>query len=81
MNSGYIHFLFVLVILSSGCDQEIVDPQFENPFDPGNTETNGDPLSLSVYVDSSACILTWTPVDSPAPDEYVVYRKSDSDST
>ena len=56
MNRGYIHFLVVLVILSSGCDQEFVEPFFENPFDPEDAQTHGDPFSLRAEADSSACI-------------------------
>ena len=68
-------FFFLLT-----CDRELTAPVADNPLDPENSETDGDPFNLTLAPVLEGVQLGWQPLTSLAPDNYLIYRKQADES-
>ena len=77
---GFVKSLIWILIISlilSGCDdREEYELVLDNPFDPDNPQTSGDPFQLSVQTEGRKSILKWN-VPEIDFEKYIIYRQED----
>ena len=77
---GFVKSLIWILIISlilSGCDdREEYELVLDNPFDPDNPQTSGDPFQLSVQTGGRKSILKWN-VPEIDFEKYIIYRQED----
>ena len=64
-----------LFFILATCDRQLVEPVSDNPLDPENTETGGDPFNLTLGTVIEGILLDWQPLITLEPEKYLVYRK------
>jgi len=75
----YIALFLLLALVIFGCGKEPDDPVFDNPFDPQNPKTNGEPYHLQVAVGNKNVVnLKWNQIDNVK--KFSVYRSSSLDN-
>jgi formylglycine-generating enzyme required for sulfatase activity len=75
----YIALFLLLAFIIFGCGKEPDDPVFDNPFDPQNPKTNGEPYHLQVAVGNKNVVnLKWNQIDNVK--KFSVYRSSSLDN-
>jgi len=62
------------------CEKQPTSPQFNNPLDPKNPATGGDPFNLQAQISGGGITLNWTLLDIQQIDHYCLYRKVDDDT-
>ena len=74
-------FALILILLLVGCSLDTPDaPLNDNPFDPANPETHGDPFKLQTRLEPGAIRVTWHKVVHPTITGYSVYRSVNDSS-
>ncbi len=75
--------MFVLLVflfsVFSGCEQTTSDNQYDNPYDPENPDTHGDPYQLTAEIADGGIHLNWVMVPVPGIQGFNVYRRSNSE--
>ena len=74
-----IPFILVAILLLWNCTDKPGSPVSDNPFDPENPETGGDPLALSAATQSDGILLTWNEPALPDLTGYKMYRSMSED--
>lgn len=78
MRSWFIVFVMLAYIISLvGCDKKHEEVILDNPFDPDNQETRGDPYNLRTEVTEDSVTLRWDAI--PKIDWVAVYRSTSPD--
>lgn len=67
-------------IVAATCADVPDSPKRQNPFDPGNAETGGDPFHLTADTEDGNVVLTWDEVLIAGSAGYTVYRSRTADS-
>ena len=74
-------FFFVEVILISSlltfCGEKPTEPKRDNPFDPANPQTGGDPFELTVKIANGGVMLNWNKPIFPDIKQYKIYRSEE----
>ncbi len=69
----------ILLVLIAGCSLDTPDaPPSDNPFDPENPETGGDPFKVQAQLENGAIRVTWRAVIHPTITGYSVYRNENA---
>jgi hypothetical protein len=74
-----IFWLGVLSILFS-CAQKPTAPSNDNPFDPENQVTQGDPFRLQASIANGGITLRWNDLRIAGLAEFIIYRKTETES-
>jgi len=76
-------FLFFCIagVFLSYCTDLPDKPVFDNPLDPRNPVTGGDPFHLEAAIGDGGILLTWNEVHIPSLLRYKVYRKESKKSS
>ena len=74
-----IFFSLVLLFGTNGCKNDISAPQYTNPLDPQNPESQGDPFHLRSVVGSWNVTLTWNNPNVGEISGFVIYRSEQAD--
>ena len=72
-----ISLLFLMLVIQ--CEKQPSSPVYDNPLDPQNPGTGGDPFGLSAEISGGGITLTWTPVINIRSEFYRIFRKLDLD--
>jgi|GEM_PF-3567551 len=75
-----ILFSFFLIAVFFNCDKMPPRPQIDNPLDPANPATGGDPFDLELMLIGGGIKLQWNAVDLPDLSGYRIYRSENPDS-
>jgi len=77
----YLAIFASLAVLILQCEKQPAKPEYDNPLDPGNPATGGDPFALTAEIGGGGVQLWWQAVTSVGSMEgYNIYRKIDADS-
>jgi len=68
-----------LVILS--CETKPTSPSDDNPFDPNNTSTSGDPFKLQAVIANGGITLTWNAPQFENFESYRIYKRENENSS
>jgi len=75
----YIALFLLFALIIFGCGKDPDDPVFDNPFDPQNPKTNGEPYHLQVSVGNKNVVnLKWNQIDNVK--KFSVYRSTSLDN-
>ena len=75
----YIALFLLVAFIIFGCGKDPDDPILDNPFDPKNPKTNGEPYHLQVAVgDKNVVNLKWNQIDKVK--KFSVYRSTSLDN-
>jgi len=67
--------LLAAVTLHLSCGDDPAAPTRDNPLDPGNPETGGDPFGLVATVEAASIRLDWVRPEGPAIEGFLVLRQ------
>ena len=70
-----ISLLFLMIAIQ--CEKQPSSPVYDNPLDPQNPGTGGDPFELSAEISGGGITLTWNPVININSETYRIFRKLD----
>ncbi len=72
--------LLILSLVWVSCGELPTKGDYQNPFDPQNPRTAGDPFQLKAVLDRGGVTLTWNAVTAAAVTRYALYRRVDAAS-
>ncbi len=75
---GICLLLVSFILLSPACDKKHEEVVLDNPFDPDNPETQGDPYNMRAEVTGDSVSVKWNEI--PDIDGVAVYRSTSPDS-
>jgi len=75
-----ILFLLCVIAYLFSCDEMPPQPEMDNPLDPANPSTGGDPFQLDLTLVSGGVRAEWDTVDIPNLSGYRLYRSENPDS-
>jgi formylglycine-generating enzyme required for sulfatase activity len=81
MKPRYWFYTISLIIIALSCQQMPDKPTYENPFDPQNKATEGDPFHLNAVYTQGKVLLTWSSIQFDELKGYHVYRSKDTIDT
>ena len=71
----------VLLILLSACNKKPTAPKADNPFDPANVQTSGDPFKLTAKIANGGILLQWTKPPMKNLKSFNIYRSEQEKGT
>ena len=71
----------VLVTLFSACNKKPTAPKADNPFDPANVQTSGDPFKLTARIANGGILLQWTKPPMKNLKAFNIYRSEQEKGT
>jgi formylglycine-generating enzyme required for sulfatase activity len=77
MRSNVFLSLIISLILTGigpSCDKRPSAPDYDNPLDPENPATKGEPFSLTAAISNGGITLNWTKASHPEVVKYNIYR-------
>ena len=74
---GLCLLLISCILLSSACDKKHEEVVLDNPFDPDNPETHGNPYNMTTEIKADGVSVKWN--DIPNIDGVDVYRSTSAD--
>nr|MBC8205405.1 hypothetical protein [FCB group bacterium] len=80
MKRSIIYHALIIALLIFGCAKKPTSPSSDNPFDPENPYTGGDPLGLTAAPLNEGIMLCWNKPAFPSLTGYKLYRSFDEDS-
>ena len=60
------------------CEQQPTAPEYDNPLDPENPATGGDPFNLQAEIAGGGIQLSWTLLDIAVIEHYSIIKKTDT---
>lgn len=69
--------LTLALVLALSCGEDPAAPKRDNPLDPGNPDTGGDPFGLTATADTRGIRLQWVRPEGPEVAGFVVLRRDD----
>jgi|GEM_PF-1096180 len=71
-------FIIFNLLFFLQCEQQPTAPEYNNPLDPNNPATGGDPFDLQAEIAGGGITLNWTLLNISAIEHYTLFKKADT---